>query len=116
MICSDQSLLEKELGHLKKILFIKRMVTLMWMIIKVMKTVKETINTETISTNQLGTLQGNNVKVHFLILAYGGPKGKNIIKSMNNNIQRNLFNNVKIRITYTDRKLGTNPANICWSS
>ena len=107
MICSDQSLLEKELGHLKKILFIKRMVTLMWMIIKVMKTVKETINTETILTNQLGTLQVNNDKVHFLILAYDGPKGKNIIKSMNNNIQRNLLNNVKSRITDTDRKLGT---------
>ena len=76
MICSDQSLLEKELGHLKKILFIKRMVTLMWMIIKVMKTVKETINTETILTNQLGTLQVNNDKVHFLILAYGGREVK----------------------------------------
>ena len=60
------------------------MAALMWMIIKVMKTVKETM--KTISANQLGTLQANNDKVHFLILAYGGPKGKNIIKSMNNNI------------------------------
>ena len=83
------------------------MAAVLWMIIKVMKTVEETINTETISTNQLGTLQVNNDKVHFLILAYGGPKGKNIIKSMNNNIQRNLLNNVKSRITDTDRKLGT---------
>ena len=83
------------------------MAALLWMIIKVMKTVEETINTETISTNQLGTLQVNNDKVHFLILAYSGPKGKNIIKSMNNNIQRNLLNNVKSRITDTDRKLGT---------
>ena len=36
-----------------------------------------------------------------------GLKGKNIIKSINNNIQRILPNNVKTRITYTGRKLGT---------
>ena len=70
-----------------------------------MKTVKETINTETISTNQLGTLGANNDKLHSLI-PYAGPKGKNIIKSMNNNIQRILPNNVKTRITHTSRKLG----------
>ena len=46
----------------------------MWMIIKVMKTVKETM--KTISANQLGTLQANNDKVHFLILAYGGGEVK----------------------------------------
>ena len=115
MICFNQRLVEKELKHLKNT-FHKKNGYPLWMINQVMETVKETINTETISTNQLGTLEANNDKVHFLILAYGGPKGKNIIKSMNNNIQRNLFNNVKIRITYTDRKLGTNPANICWSS
>ena len=40
-------------------------------------------------------------------MAYAGPKGKNVIKSMNNNVQRILPNNVKTRITYTDRKLGT---------
>ena len=33
-----------------------------------------------------------------------GLKGKNIIKSINNNIQRILPNNVKTRITYTGRK------------
>ena len=52
------------------------MAAVLWMIIKVMKTVEETINTETISTNQLGTLQVNNDKVHFLILAYGGREVK----------------------------------------
>ena len=53
---------------------------------QVMETVKETINTETISTNQLGTLEANNDKLHSLILPNAGPKGKNIINSMNNNI------------------------------
>ena len=52
---------------------------------QVMETVKETINTETILTNQLGTLEADNDILHSLILPYAGPKGKNI-KSMNNNI------------------------------
>ena len=86
MICSNQSLLEKELKHLKDT-FHKKNGYPLWMINQVMETVKETINTETISTNQLGTLEANNDKLHSLILPYAGPKGKNIIKSRNNNIQ-----------------------------
>ena len=106
MICSFQSLLEKELKRLKNI-FLKKNGYPLRMINQVMKTVKETNNRETISTNQLGTLETNNDKLHFLILPYAGPKGKNIFKSMNNNIQRILPNNVKTRITYTGRKLVT---------
>ena len=106
MICSNQSLLEKELKHLKNT-FHKKNAYPLWIINQVMETVKETINTETISTNQLGTLEANNDKLHSLTLPYAGPKGKNIIKSMNNNIQRILSNNAKTRITYTGRKLGT---------
>ena len=62
------------------------------MINQVMETVKETINTETTSTNQLDTLEANNDKLHSLILPYAGPKGKNIIKSMNNNIHIRVEN------------------------
>ena len=72
-----------------------------------METVKATINTENISTNQLDILEANNDKLHFHILPYAGPKESNIIKSMNNNIQRIPPNKVKARITYTGRKLGT---------
>ena len=87
----------------------------LWMINQVMETVKETINTETISPNQLGTIEANNDKfqslsfqmINSLILPYAGAKSKNMIKAMNNNIQRILPNNVKTRTTYTDRKLGT---------
>ena len=68
---------------------------------------KETIKTETFLTNQLSILEANNDKLHSLVLPYAGPKSKNIIKSMNNNIQRILFKNVKTRITYTGRKRGT---------
>ena len=106
MICSNQSLLEKELKHLK-IVFHKKNVYPLWMINQVLETVKETTNTKNISTNQLAILEANNDKLHPLILPYAGPKGNNIIKSMNNNIQRILPNNVKTRITYTGRKLGT---------
>ena len=72
-----------------------------------METVKETNNTETTSANELDTLETNNEKLHSLILPCAGPKGKTIIKSMNNNMQQILPNNVKTRITYTGRKLGT---------
>ena len=64
------------------------------MISQVIETVKETMNTENISANQLDILEANNDKLHSLILPYAGPKGNNIIKSMNNNIQIILPNNV----------------------
>ena len=75
------------------------------MINQVMETVKESMNTEYISTNQLDILEANNDKVHSLI-PYAGPKCNTIIKSMNINIQQILPNNVKTRITHTGRKLG----------
>ena len=106
MICSNQSLLEKELKHLKNS-FHKKNGYPMWMINQVMEKVKETNNTETTSANELDTLEENNDKLHSLILPYAGPKGKSIIKSMNNNMQQILPNNVKTRITYTGRNLGT---------
>ena len=77
------------------------------MINKVMETVRETINTKTMPTNQIGTLEANNNKLHSLILLYAGPKSKHIIKSIKNNMQWILPNNAKTRFTYTARKLGT---------
>ena len=41
-----------------------------------------------------------------LYYQYTGPKGNNVTKSINNNIQRIRPNNMKSRITYTGRKLG----------
>ena len=64
------------------------------MISQVIETVKETMNTENILANQLDILEANNDKLHSLILPCAGLKGNNIIKSMNNNIQRILPNNV----------------------
>ena len=106
MICSNQSLLENELEHLKSA-FRKKSGYPLRMINQIMETVKETINTETNSTNQLGILERNDDKLHSLISPYTGPKGNNLNKSMNNNMQRILLNNVKTRIPYTSRKLAT---------
>ena len=106
MVFSNQSLLEKKLKLLKNA-FHKKNGYPLWMINQVMETVKETINTENISTKQLYILEANNDKLHSVILPYAGPKGNNIIKSINNNIQRILPSNVKTGITYTGRKLGT---------
>ena len=52
-------------------------------------------------------LEANNDKLHSLILPHVCPKGNAFIKSMNNDIQRILPSNVKTRIIYTVRKLGT---------
>ena len=51
------------------------------MINQVMERVKESINTEYISTNQLDILEANNDKSHSLILPFAGPKGRTIVKS-----------------------------------
>ena len=106
MICSNQSLLKNELEHLKNT-FRKKSGYPLRMINQVMETVKETINTETNSTNQLGVLEANNNKFHSLILKCVGLKGNNISKSVNNSIQRTLPSNVKTRILYVGRKLAT---------
>ena len=87
MICSNQSLLEKELKHLKNV-FHKKNGYPLWIINQVMETVKETTNTENISTYKLDILEGNNDRLHPLILPHAGPKGNNIIKSVNNNVRR----------------------------
>ena len=77
------------------------------MINQVIETVKESINREYISRNQLDILEATNEKLHSLIIPYAGPECNTFIKSMNNNIQRILLNNVKARNAYIGRKPGT---------
>ena len=71
-----------------------------------METVKETLNTEKVSTSQIDILETNADKWQPLILPYTLLKSNNIIKSMNNNIHRILPNNVKTRIAYSGINLG----------
>ena len=77
------------------------------MINQVIETVKESINREYVSRNQLDILEATNEKLHSLIIPYAGPECNTFIKSMNNNIQRILLNNVKARTAYIGRKPGT---------
>ena len=65
MICSNQSLLEKELKYLKNA-FRKKNGYPLWMINQVMETVKETTIVGNISTNQLDILEANNDKLPLL--------------------------------------------------
>ena len=73
MICCNQSLLEKELKHLKHD-FDKKIGYRLWLINQVIETVKESINTEFISANQLDIAEANNEKLHPLTLPYVCPK------------------------------------------
>ena len=73
MICSNQSLLENELKHLKNA-FNKKNGYPLQMINQVKEIVKATINTKNISANQLDILEANNDKLYSVILPYTGPK------------------------------------------
>ena len=66
---------------------------------------KKSINAGYVSTNQLDILEASNDKLHSLILPYASPKGNNIIKSNNFNIQRILPNIRKTGTTFIGRKL-----------
>ena len=75
MICSNQSLLENKLEHLKRCVHKKNGYPL-WMKNQVLETAKETINAVNISTNELHILEANNDKLHSLILTYAAQKVK----------------------------------------
>ena len=77
MICTNQTLLERELKHLKN-MFHKKNEYPLWMINQVMETVRVTTNIRNISTKQLYILDSNNDKLHPLILPYAGQKCNNI--------------------------------------
>ena len=76
----------------------------LWLTNQVIETVKETINTENISTNQLEILEAN-IMINYILLYYHTLVA--IIKSMNYSIQRILPKNFKTRITCTGRKHDT---------
>ena len=73
MICCNESLLEKELKHLKHD-FDEKIGYRLWLINQVMETVKESTNTEFISANQLDIVEANNDKLNPLTLPYLCPK------------------------------------------
>ena len=73
MICCKESLLEKELKHLKHD-FDEKIGYRLWLINQVKEKVKESTNTEFISANQLDIVEANNDKLHPVTLLYLCPK------------------------------------------
>ena len=106
MVCSNETLLEKELKHLKHV-FHKINGYPWWVIDQVSTSFQENINKSKSSEYYPDTLEQPVEKMHSLILPYAGPKSNTIIKTMNNSLKRILPDNVKTRVTYTGQKLGT---------
>ena len=106
MVCSNETLLEKELKHLKHV-FHKINGYPWWVIDQVSTSSQENINKSKSSEHYPDTLEQPVEKMYSLILPYAGPKGNTIIKTMNNSLKRILPDNVKTRVTYTGQKLGT---------
>ena len=58
---------------------------LLWVTNQVIETVKESMNAEYISTNQLDIIDATNDKLHSPILPFAGREGIMIIKSASSN-------------------------------
>ena len=106
MVCSNETLLEKELKHLKHV-FHKINGYPWWVIDQVSTSFQENINKSKSSEYYHDTSEQPAEKMYSLILPYAGPKGNSIIKTMKNNLNRILPDNVKTRVTYSGQKLST---------
>ena len=106
MVCSNETLLEKELKHLKHV-FHKINGYPWWVIDQVSTSFQENIDKSKSSEHYPDTSEQPAEKMYSLILPYAGPKGNSIIKTMNNSLKRILPDNVKTRVRYTGQKLST---------
>ena len=98
MVCSSETLLEKELNHLKHV-FQKINGHPWWVIDQVRTPIQESINKSKSSEYYSDTSEQPVQKMHSLILPYAGPKGNTIIKTMNNSLKGFLLDNVKTRVS-----------------
>ena len=83
MVCSNETLLEKELKHLKRV-FHKINGYPWWVIDQVSTSFQENIDKSKSSEHYPDTLEQPAEKTYSLILPYAGPKGNSIIKAMKN--------------------------------
>ena len=104
IVCSNETLLEKELKRLKHV-FHKINGYPWWVIDQVSTSFQENINKSKSSEHYPDTSEQPVEKMYSLILPYAGIKGNSIIKTMNNSLKRILPDNVKTRVTYTGQKL-----------
>ena len=89
MVCSNETLLEKELKHLKHV-FHKINGYPWWVIDQVSLSCQENINKSKSSEYYADTLEQPIEKMYSMILPHAGPKGNTIIKTMNNSLKRIL--------------------------
>ena len=104
MVCSNETLLEKELKHLKHV-FHKINGYPWWVIDQVSTSFQENINESKSSEHYPDTSEQPVEKMYSLILPYAGPKGNSIIKTMKNSLKRILPDNGRTRVTYSGQNL-----------
>ena len=86
MVCSNETLLKKELKHLKHV-FHKINGYRWWVIDQVSTSFRENINKSKSSEHYSDTSEQPAEKMHSLILPYAGPNDNSIIKSMKNSFK-----------------------------
>ena len=106
MVCSNETLFQNEVKHLKHV-FHKINRYPWWVIDQVNTCIQENINKSKSSEYYHDISEQPAEKMHSLILPYAGPKGKTLTKTMKNTLKCLLPNNIKTRVTYTGQKLGT---------
>ena len=91
MVCSSETLLEKQLKHLKHV-FHKINGYLWWII--------DQVNKSNNSEHYTNTSEQPAEKMHSLLLPYAAPKGNSIIKTMNNILKCILLNRIKVWVFF----------------
>ena len=108
-ICSTTEYLNEELMHLKNV-FVEINQYPQKLVDKIIQEEMEKqnndaeINTEEQSVTEKHNDNSTNLSLN---LPYGGIRGENLITKMKKDIGNKLGNNVKLRVTYTARKLGS---------
>ena len=106
MVCSNETLLVKELKYLKQV-FHKINGYPWWVIDRFSTSVQVNISKGKSFVYHPNTSEQPVGKLDSLILSYAGIKGNTIIKTMNNILKCIQPNNVKTRVTFTSQKLDT---------
>ena len=118
LICSTDNLQNRELEHIEKVFYENNSYP-NYVIKQVLQQISEQHNNETNGTdNSNNNINGDNIssmnnesvtleKQTLLVLPYQGKKGDHILKSFKKGMRKILLNNVKPRIAFTGRKVGT---------
>ena len=118
LICSTDKLRNRELEYIEKVFYENNSYP-KYVIKQVLQQISEQHNNETNGTdNSNNNIDGDNIssmnnesvtleKQQLLVLPYQGKKGDHILKSFKKGMRKILPNNLKPRIAFTGRKVGT---------